>query len=222
MMRAFRINNRRTRDATTTIERRRRKKEKKNNWYDREKFDGVMFVDVTLNGELKQRVQEACKKNKVKVKVVENMDKTIKNTLQRSNPFGWKRCGRTDCPTCTRDIKVNCRTRGCVYEIECLDCRLTVTKQYRGQTGRSLYERMKEHFGQWEEGAEDSYLRKHGVQYHNGGTFEVDVRLLTQSYGKPTTRMISEAVHIQELPDDNSLNSKAEWTYVKLPRVAVA
>ena len=96
-MRAFRINNRRTRDATTTIERRRRKKEKKNNWYDREKFDGVMFVDVTLNGELKQRVQEACKKNKVKVKVVENMDKTIKNTLQRSNPFGWKRCGRTDC-----------------------------------------------------------------------------------------------------------------------------
>ena len=149
------------------------------------------------------------------------MDCSSVNSLQRRNPFGRQRCGRSDCQTCTRDIKINCRTRGYVYEIECVDCRQTVTKQYRGQTGRSLYERMKEHFGQWEEGAEDSYLRKHAVQYHNGGTFEVDVRLLTQSYGKPTTRMISKAVHIQELPDDNSLNSKAEWTYVKLPRVAV-
>ena len=108
MTRAFRINNRRTIDATTATERRRRKKEKKQNWYNREKFDGVIFVDVTLNGELKQRVQEACKKNKVKVKVVEKMDKTIKNTRPRSNPFGWQRCGRTDCPTCTRDIRVNC------------------------------------------------------------------------------------------------------------------
>ena len=34
-------------------------------------------------------------------------------------------------------------------------------------------------------------------------------------------RMISEAVHIQEMPEEHSLNSKAEWTYVKLPWVAI-
>ena len=220
--RAFKINNRRVEDTVEAMtERRRRKKERRRNWYDREKYDGVMFVDMTMNGELKQRVQEACRRNKTRIKVVEKMNRTVKNSLQRSNPFGWKNCGRTDCPTCTRDIKINCRTRGCVYEIECLDCQPTGAKQYRGQTGRSVYERMKEHFRGWEQGVDDSYLRKHSVEYHNGHAFEVDVRILTQSYGKPSTRMISEAVLIQDLPEENSLNSKAEWTYVKLPRVAV-
>ena len=69
--------------------------------------------------------------------------------------------------------------------------------------------------------SEDSYLHKHGVQYHNGEAFEVNVKIITQCYGKPTTRMIAEAVQIEELPEENSLNSKAEWTYVRLPRVAV-
>ena len=59
------------------------------------------------------------------------------------------------------------------------------------------------------------------VQYHNGGTFNIDVKIMAQCYGKPTTRMITEAVMIEELPDEHSLNSKAEWTYVKLPRVGV-
>ena len=40
-------------------------------------------------------------------------------------------------------------------------------------------------------------------------------------FGKLTARMITEAVMIEELPDENSLNSKSEWTYVKLPRVNV-
>jgi hypothetical protein len=199
----------------------RRRTAKKRSWYDKSKFDGVMFVDVTLNSELKHRVQNACKKNGVKVKVVEKMNQTVKSNLQRNNPYGWKHCGRRDCPTCNRDIQINCRTRGCVYEIECTDCQQTVTKQYRGQSGRSIYERMKEHFKEWQDKSADSYLHKHALQYHNGETFGVDVRIMTQCYGKPTTRMITEAVKIEELPEENSLNSKAEWTYVRLPRVAV-
>ena len=94
-------------------------------------------------------------------------------------------------------------------------------KLYRGQTGRSTYERMKEHFHKWETKAEDSYLHKHAIEYHNGGTFHIDVRLIEQCYGKPTTRRRTEAIYIEELPEENSLNSKAEWTYIKLPRVAV-
>ena len=57
--------------------------------------------------------------------------------------------------------------------------------------------------------------------YHNGETFAIDVKIQAQCFGKPTTRMITEAVRIEELPDENSLNSKSEWTYVKLPRVNV-
>ena len=200
---------------------RRRAEKKKGGWYDRNKYDGVMFVDVTPDSELKHRVQDACRKNKVRIKVVEKMNRTIKTTLQRSNPFGWRPCGRVDCYTCNHGIQINCRTRGCVYQFECIECQLVVMKMYRGQTGRSVYERTKEHIEKWEAQAEDSYLQKHALQYHNGGTFNIDVKILAQCYGKPTARMITEAVMIEELPEDNSLNSKAEWTYVRLPRVEV-
>ena len=32
-------------------------------WYNEEMYDGVMFVDTTPNGELKRRVEKACRKN---------------------------------------------------------------------------------------------------------------------------------------------------------------
>ena len=84
-----------------------------------------------------------------------------------------------------------------------------------------MYERMKEHFKEWEDRSADSYLQKHALQYHGGETFGVDIKILTQCYGKPTTRMITEAVKIEELPEENSMNSKSEWTYVRLPRVGI-
>ena len=96
-----------------------------------------------------------------------------------------------------------------------------IDKQYRGQTGRSEYERTKEHIEKLEAKADDSYLHKHKVQDHNGGTFNINVKSLAQCYGKPTTRMITEAEIIEELPEENSLNSKSEWTYVRPPRVEV-
>ena len=98
---------------------------------------------------------------------------------------------------------------------------MAISKQYRGQTGRNEYERTKEHIKIWAAKAEDSYLHKHAVEYHNGGTYNISIKILAQCYGKPTTRMITEAVMIEELPDKNSLNSKSEWTYGKLPRVVV-
>ena len=220
MTRAFKIHEQ---PAPTTNDnnRRRSKTEKKRNWYDKDKFDGVMFVDVTENGELKKKVQAVCRKHQVKVKVVEKMNRTIKNTLQRSNPYDWKHCGRNDCPTCNLGIPINCRERGVCYEIDCKNCRITVMKLYRGQTERSTYERTKEHFDKWEAKADDSYLHKHSLECHNGEKFEVDVRIIAQCYGKPSTRLITEAVYIEELPKENSMNSKAEWTYIKLPRVEV-
>ena len=99
-------------DGAARVVTRRRKKGR--DWYDRSKFDGVMFVDVTPNGEFKHKVQDACKRTGVKVKVIERMNRTVKNQIQRNNPFGWEHCGRNDCPTCNRDIQINCRARGCV------------------------------------------------------------------------------------------------------------
>ena len=73
LSRAFDIQNKQ-RNGEMEPRRRRSKAEKKRNWYDRTKFDGVMFVDMTPHSELKNRVQEVCRKNKVKMKVVEKMN----------------------------------------------------------------------------------------------------------------------------------------------------
>ena len=92
-------------------------------WYNEEKYDGVMFVDTTENGELKKRVETACRKNRLKIKVVEKISSTVKKELQRSNPFGQKHCQRNDCVTCELELPINCRKRGQVYEMYCEDCK---------------------------------------------------------------------------------------------------
>ena len=108
------------------------------------------------------------------------------------------------------------------HEIKCVDCTTTEKKMYRGQSGRSSYVQMKEHVKNWEEGTEDSCLHTPAEKFHHGGQFKIDVRLLKECYAKPTSRMVSEAVLIQDLPAEQSMNSKAEWTYVRLPRVRVS
>ncbi len=59
------------------------------------------------------------------------------------------------------------------------------------------------------------------MEYHGGGEFDVSVRLLASCYGKPTTRLKTEAIHIEEVQEENSMNEKSEWNYVKLPRLAI-
>ena len=49
---------------------------------------------------------------------------------------------------CRLECKTSCRIRGIVYEMVCADCRIII---YRGQTSRSGYERINEHFDEWNE-----------------------------------------------------------------------
>ena len=46
-----------------------------------------LFVDVTENSVMLKEMKKACKRNKLKIKVVEKIDSTVKRELQRSNPF---------------------------------------------------------------------------------------------------------------------------------------
>ena len=160
----------------------------------------------------------------MKIKVVEKISSTMKKELQRSNPFGHQHCGRNDCVTCYLDLPINCRKRGPVYEMYCVTCKEMLDAQeqaYRGQTGRTTYHRMKEHFAKWESGTEDSVLHEHSVKCHRGGDFEVSVKILASCYGKPTTRLITEAINIEEMPEETSMNERSEWNYVRLPRVGM-
>ena len=151
------------------------------------------------------------------IKVVERAGATIKGILQRSNPFGMSDCQRNKCLLCCQGTGGNCRTRGCVYEFLCVDCE----RVYRGQTGRSIYERGKEQILLWEEGDDECPLQRHANKYHNGGHFEAELRILANCYGRPSRRMITEAVLIDEIERGMTMNNKSEWSYVKLAKVQV-
>ena len=194
------------------------KTEKRRGWYKRDgKYDSVMFVQPTKDGELKRKVQEVARRNGVKVKVVERAGLTMKKVLQRSDPYGKKDCGRSDCPVCQFGQVGVCRSRGCGYQLKCK----ADSRKYKGQTGRSVYERVKEEMRDWEKKDEKSPLWRHSQLFHQGRGFVLEVKVIDRSFGKPSRRLITEAVEIEKLKEDETMNSKQEWTYVKLNKVQV-
>jgi hypothetical protein len=178
------------------------------------KYDSVMFVDATSKSAMKKRVEQVVRRLKLLIKVVEKAGVTIKDLLQRSNPFGLKDCGRYECLMFAQG-DIDCRTRGCVYEYLCEDCE----RMYRGQTGRSIYERNVEQLDAWIEQDDECPLQRHANVYHNGGNFEVSIKLLANCFGKPSRRLITEAVMIDEIPEGRTMNNRAEWSYIKLAKV---
>jgi hypothetical protein len=99
-------------------------------------------------------MKQSAKKHKMKINIVEKVGETMKTVLQRSDPFGSKICGRNDCFICNQGLPLNCRERGCVYELTCIEC----NKHYRGQTSRAVYDRTKEHVKDWSDKSENSPL----------------------------------------------------------------
>ena len=200
-----------------------RKDKKKHDWYmDNGKYESVMFVDATPGEKLKKEVEKVVKKNKMKIKIVEKAGRNIKGILQKSDPFPIRRCGRDDCVVCANGMNIDCRTRGCVYEIECTeqDC----GRKYIGTTGRSLYERMKEHMKcMVSEDESDSVnpIYRHRIDSHSGREFPFVVRILDKQFGKPSKRLISEAVRIERMDNRRAMNNKNEWSYVCLNRTSV-
>ena len=197
------------------LEARRKKRE----WYKEDnKYDSVMFVQPTENSLLRRKIQEIARKNKVRVKVIEKAGQTVKKVLQRSNPFEKRGCGKDECMVCQVGKPGECQMRGCVYQLTCK----TDQRKYRGQTGRSMRERFKEEVRDWWNREDSSPLWRHSELYHGGGDFEVEVEVISDCFGKPSRRMITEFVMIEQLKENETMNSKREWTYTKLNKVRVS
>ena len=92
-----------------------------------------MFVQATPDGGLKKEIQRSADNNKVSFKIIEKVENSVRKELQRSNPFKDQKCGREKCIICKLESGVNCRARGCIYELICAECE----RRYRGQTGNS-------------------------------------------------------------------------------------
>ena len=200
------------------------RKKKKESWSRREgEHEAVMFVEATKKSELKREIQIAARRNKIKVKIQERSGTKLKRILQRSDPFSKEKCIRDTCMICTRELEVNCRTRGCVYQIMCTVCKNDNNRKnkYRGQTGRSVNERMNEHLKLWEKKDEKSVLWQHSMEHHESQQFPVEVSILSKCFGKPTKRLITEVVMIEEMNDAEGMNNKTEYGYVRMPTVNV-
>ena len=187
-------------------------------WYAKDgKSESVIFVEATPGSELAKRIRTLMKRLDFNIKVVEKAGATIKGTLQRSNPFGVNHCGRMNCTICEGGNSTNCRTRGCVYEYVCGECE----RKYCGQTGRTIYERNREHMDAWDNGFDECPLQRHSNLFHNGERFDVEVKVVAKCYGRPTRRMVTEAVLIGEIPDDQTMNNRSEWNYANLTKMTV-
>ena len=173
-----------------------------------------MFVNATPNEILKKKVEKIAKKYKLKIKVVERRGRTVKSMLQKSDPFKKLECSETDCVICREGMDIDCRRRGIVYEIECKEegC----NKKYIGQTGRSIYERIKEHNTYNERDREDDSkpLAKHSFDEHEGKKVKFNVKVKGNTYGKPSRRMLTEAVCIDDMMMFESMNEKKGWSHV--------
>ena len=64
-------------------------------------------------------------------------------------------------------------------------------------------------------------MHNHALKYHSDNSYEVDIRVISRNFGDPMKRLITESVLIDELKDEDILNSKSEWSYVRLPKVLV-
>ena len=139
-------------------------------WYKKGgRFNSVMFVQPTYGSVLKKQVQKIARRNGLKIKVVEKAGATVKNLLQKSNPYEKRACEKEDCRVCATGKVGECRSRGCVYSLMCRED----GKKYVGQTHRSLYERTKEEWRAWNQKDNTSPLWRHSLQCHAGGDFEV-------------------------------------------------
>ena len=116
--------------------------------------------------------------------------------------------------------KIDCRARGIVYQFECKED--NCGRKYRGTTGRSTFERTTEQVSDCNNGVSECPLRRHSILFHEGRDFDFEVKVLRNCDGKPSRRMITEAVCINELGKDETIDRKHEWTFVELDKVQVA
>ena len=201
----------------------------------------VMFVENTKGGELAKRLREVERRTQnmmgFKTKVVEGVGSKLRNLLPNSNPWKGAGCAREGCIPCAQpgEKKQDCRKRNIVYESRCMVCNPEGEKAkkvgkeledkretpsiYVGESSRSLHERSKEHWADFEAESGDSHILKHWITHH-GGQGKPDFRLEVVKYCRDTlSRQVGEAVRIQYR--GNTLNSKAGYNRSGLSRLVL-
>ena len=186
------------------------KRMKKSSWFRKGGYRSVMFIPATPNSGLRKLYEAIIKDSKFPIKVVERSGTTIKQQLQKSNPFGVKKCSdHENCMVC-RSGGRNCRRDGVNYSITCDKCGAV----YIGETGRNAYTRGLEHDRDYKNKSKNSVLWRHTSQHHIDDdvppTYTMRVTSIQQN--DATMRQVVEGIQIQKVPADDIINNRTEWT----------
>ena len=201
-------------------ERRKTKENKKKNWATKNGHIAPIFVPATPGGELARRMRritEKEKKNGIHFNIVETGGRTLKSELQKSNPTADPGCDKQDCLPCSngRGKGGKCHANNINYKIECLDCPENQRPVYHGETSKNLFTRASQHIGMRSQ--EESFMRKHEVEEHEGRTAEFDAKV-THTNRDCMSRQVREGVMIRRSKQP-ILNSKTEWFQPPIFRV---
>ena len=125
-------------------ERKKAKTMKKLTWHKTGGYHVPLFIPFTPNGELKEHLQEVEKKSAagrdLRFKFIERGGISIKNLLQKSDPWANEKCDKEDCFPCKGEKGGSCRRNNVTYKICCSTCHEAgQNAQYIGETGRNMY-----------------------------------------------------------------------------------
>ena len=177
----------------------------------------MIFVPATPRSKLKKQVQAKIREQDFKIKVIEKTGVTLKQLLQKSDPFKERRCSRNDCMICTTGGRGPCQTPGVNYEIKCKTC----GKIYIGETSRTAYSRGLEHKRSIERKDKESVFIKHNIEEHqNDESTRFEMSVTGVYHDDAMLRQISESVRIKNTKEN--LNNKEEWRQNVIPKLTIA
>lgn len=198
-------------------QRRKEKDLKKKDWYKKDGNEAVMFIPSTPNSELRKEMQTYIDSSDSKIKVIERSGTKMIRLLQKNDPFNDTECRKDDCFVCTTSKSGNCRTSGVIYKIECKEgCPFI----YHGQTSSNAYTRGLKHLEDYAK-KRDKFMWKHCVNEHNGERINFKMTIIRGCRNDSTKRQIMEGIFIQKTDPSITLNEKAEWNGVRIPRITI-
>ena len=197
-------------------ERKEQRRNKKSNWYKKGGNMSVLFIPVTPKSKLKKMFEEEIKQSKLGIKVVEKSGRSIKNLVQKNDPFNKGKCrDENGCFVCReKNSKGKCRISNVTYKVTCDQCNMI----YHGETGRNAYSRGQEHLKALEKEHQDSVLHRHINTKHqetrdNKPTFQMHV---TSTHTRALDRQLTEAVKISNERTETLINNKEEFGHNKI------
>ena len=180
----------------------------------------MVFVPATPRSELKKTFERIVNESKIGIKVVEKSGRSIKNIIQKSDPFSKDKCRDSEqCMVCSSEQRGGgrCRQVGVSYIIKCSKCNFI----YHGETSRNAYTRGQEHAKALNNKREDSVLYRHTKQQHPNDSNPHYTMNITGIHKSALSRQIFEAVKISNTPSGILMNNKSEFGHNKLWKISM-